>query len=80
MIVEDDNAFLSCARHLGNLVEFTIKQLVELVLELTAAKSELVYKPLLEDDPMQRQPDISRAKATLGWQRVFSLSRVQNTP
>lgn len=61
--------------NLGNPVEFTIKQLAELVIELTGAKSELVYKPLPEDDPMQRQPEISRAKETLGWQPTIQLKQ-----
>ncbi len=54
--------------NLGNPVEFTIKQLAELVLELTGSKSPLVYRPLPEDDPTQRRPDISLAKSRLGWE------------
>jgi len=61
--------------NLGNPVEFTIKQLAELVLELTGAKSELIYKPLPEDDPLQRQPDISRAQAALNWQPSIQLEQ-----
>ena len=54
--------------NLGNPVEFTIRELAELVIEMTGAKSTLVHKPLPQDDPRQRQPDISRAKETLDWQ------------
>ncbi len=53
--------------NLGNPVEFTIKELAETVIELTGAKSELVYMPLPSDDPTQRCPDISVAKAKLDW-------------
>ena len=54
--------------NLGNPVEFTIRQLAELVLELTGSKVPLVCQPLPSDDPKQRKPDISLAKAQLGWQ------------
>lgn len=53
--------------NLGNPGEFTIRQLAELVIELTGAKSQLVFRPLPADDPMQRKPDISLATAKLGW-------------
>jgi UDP-glucuronate decarboxylase len=54
--------------NLGNPGEFTIRQLAEKVITLTGAKSKLVFKPLPADDPMQRQPDITRAKEYLdGW-------------
>jgi UDP-glucuronate decarboxylase len=54
--------------NLGNPSEFTILELARMVLELTGSKSELVYKPLPQDDPMQRKPDISLAARELGWQ------------
>lgn len=54
--------------NIGNPVEFTIKQLAENVLDLTGSKSKLVYRPLPSDDPKQRQPNIEKAKAALGWQ------------
>jgi UDP-glucuronate decarboxylase len=54
--------------NLGNPVEFTIRELAELVVEMTGSKSELVFRPLPQDDPMQRKPDISRARETLGWE------------
>lgn len=53
--------------NLGNPGEFTIRQLAELVIELTASSSKLAFKPLPVDDPMQRQPDISRARELLDW-------------
>jgi UDP-glucuronate decarboxylase len=54
--------------NLGNPSEFTIRELAELVLELTGSSSELVFKPLPQDDPRQRRPDISKAKSMLDWE------------
>jgi UDP-glucuronate decarboxylase len=54
--------------NLGNPVEFTIRQLAELVIELTGAGVGIEDHPLPEDDPMQRCPDITLAKNNLGWQ------------
>jgi dTDP-glucose 4,6-dehydratase len=56
--------------NLGNPREMTILQFAELILQLTGSKSVLEYKPLPEDDPKTRQPDISRAKAILDWEPV----------
>ena len=53
--------------NLGNPVEFTMRQLAELVVELTGSKSDLVHRPLPSDDPRQRQPDITLAKQVLDW-------------
>ena len=53
--------------NLGNPGEFTIKQLAETIIDLTGAKSKLTHKPLPQDDPRQRQPDISLARETLQW-------------
>ena len=54
--------------NLGNPVEFTIRQLAERVVDLTGSRSQIVFKPLPADDPMQRKPDISRAREHLdGW-------------
>lgn len=53
--------------NLGNPVEFTMKQLAELVLELTGSPSQIVHRPLPSDDPRQRQPDITLAKQHLDW-------------
>ena len=54
--------------NIGNPKEFTIRELAELIIEMTATKSKLRFEPLPSDDPKQRQPDISRAKITLGWE------------
>lgn len=59
--------------NLGNPGEFTIRQLAELVIELTGSKSQLKFEPLPPDDPRQRQPDISRARAVLGWEPTVAL-------
>ena len=60
--------------NLGNPVEFLkISELADLVLKLTNSKSKIVYMSLPEDDPKQRQPDISKAKKMLGWQPKVSL-------
>jgi UDP-glucuronate decarboxylase len=59
--------------NLGNPVEFTIRQLAEIVVGLVGTKSRLVYKPLPDDDPKQRQPDITLAKEALGWEPKVAL-------
>jgi dTDP-glucose 4,6-dehydratase len=53
--------------NLGNPSEFTILELAETVIRLTGSTSEIVYEALPEDDPQQRQPDITRAQQILGW-------------
>jgi UDP-glucuronate decarboxylase len=59
--------------NLGNPNEFTIRQLAERVIDLTGAKSKLVKRPLPADDPMQRKPNIDKAKAILGWEPTIQL-------
>lgn len=59
--------------NIGNPGEFTILELAEKVLALTASKSDFVFKPLPSDDPMQRKPDISMAKAELKWEPKIAL-------
>jgi len=54
--------------NLGNPAEFSIRELAEIVISLTGSKSRIVNKPLPEDDPRQRQPNISLAKEKLGWE------------
>jgi dTDP-glucose 4,6-dehydratase len=54
--------------NLGNPSEFTILELAEKVLRVTGSSSEIVYEALPEDDPQQRQPDITRARQVLAWQ------------
>ena len=61
--------------NLGNPEEFTIRQLAEAVLALTGSASHLVNQPLPEDDPMQRCPDIARAREVLGWEPSVQLDR-----
>ena len=53
--------------NLGNPTEFTIRELAEMVLRLTGSKSGIVFRPLPEDDPLQRQPDITLARKALDW-------------
>ena len=59
--------------NLGNPSEFTMLELAEVVIELTGSRSEIVHRPLPEDDPTQRQPDIRLAKEQLGWAPQVSL-------
>jgi UDP-glucuronate decarboxylase len=60
--------------NLGNPGEFTIAELAAMVLEQTGATSGIEYFPLPQDDPIRRQPDITRAKEILGWEPVVPLS------
>jgi UDP-glucuronate decarboxylase len=59
--------------NLGNPNEFTILELAEKVIKLTDSKSKIIYKPLPQDDPTQRQPDISLAKKQLKWEPKIQL-------
>lgn len=59
--------------NMGNPGEFTILELAEKVIALTNSSSKIVYKPLPQDDPTQRKPDISRAKAVLDWEPTIAL-------
>lgn len=59
--------------NLGNPTEFTIKELAEKAINMTGSVSKIVYEPLPEDDPTQRQPDIAQAKAELDWQPSIPL-------
>ena len=59
--------------NLGNPDEFQIKQLAERVLTLVGSRSEIIYKELPQDDPQQRRPDITLAKAQLNWQPSIAL-------
>lgn len=61
--------------NIGNPVEFTIRSLAELVIELTGSSSTLIFMPRPPDDPMQRKPDISLAKATIGWEPTVALKQ-----
>ena len=59
--------------NIGNPGEFTMVELAELVLELTGSSSEIIHEPLPEDDPTQRQPDITKARELLGWEPEVDL-------
>jgi UDP-glucuronate decarboxylase len=59
--------------NIGNPIEFTILDLAKLVLQMTRSASHLVFKPLPQDDPKQRKPDISLAKKELSWSPKTSL-------
>jgi len=59
--------------NIGNPNEFTVRQLADLVLQLTGSRSPIVERPLPVDDPKVRQPDIARARAVLGWEPRVSL-------
>ncbi len=69
-LVESD---LAGPVNLGNPDERTIRELAELVLEMTGSKSELVFEPLPGDDPVKRKPDITLAKSKLGWEPTVRL-------
>ncbi|MDP1878081.1 MAG: SDR family oxidoreductase [Actinomycetota bacterium] len=60
--------------NLGNPGEFTIAELADLVLAQTGSSSPTEHRPLPQDDPVRRQPDITRAKETLGWEPTIGLS------
>jgi UDP-glucuronate decarboxylase len=59
--------------NLGNPVEFTMKELAELVIAETGSSSPLIHEPLPQDDPKQRKPDITVAKNVLGWAPAIPL-------
>jgi UDP-glucuronate decarboxylase len=69
----ESGAHVDAPVNLGNPGEFTMKELANIVLDLTGSKSKLVHRPLPEDDPRQRRPDISRAKAQLDWEPTVAL-------
>jgi UDP-glucuronate decarboxylase len=59
--------------NMGNPAEMTIRELAETIIDMTGSASKLIFKPMPEDDPLQRQPDISRARKLLGWQPTTPL-------
>ena len=59
--------------NIGNPTEFTILEFAKLVLKLLGSKNDIIYKPLPQDDPKQRRPDITRAKELLGWEPKVKL-------
>ncbi len=60
--------------NIGNPAEFTIRELAEKVVALTASPSRIVHRPLPEDDPLQRRPDIGRALELMSWQPSVDLN------
>ena len=60
--------------NLGNPVEFTIGQLAQEVCRIVGGDIRVTYRPLPEDDPVQRKPDISRAREWLGWEPRIDLA------
>ena len=60
--------------NMGNPEEFTIRQLAETVIRMTGSRSRLIYRPLPQDDPVQRRPDIALAREKLGWEPRTPLS------
>jgi dTDP-glucose 4,6-dehydratase len=59
--------------NIGNPSEMTIEQIAQVIIEMTGSKSKIVYKPLPEDDPKVRRPDITRARTLLGWEPKVDL-------
>ncbi|MGZ3596331.1 MAG: UDP-glucuronic acid decarboxylase family protein [Syntrophales bacterium] len=74
LMMESDDNFLGPV-NLGNPHEFTIMDLAKTVIGMTENRSKIVHKPLPQDDPMQRSPDISLAKRVLGWQPHVNLEK-----
>ncbi len=60
--------------NMGNPEEFTIRQLAEAVIRMTGSRSRIIYRPLPQDDPVQRRPDIALAREKLGWEPRTPLS------
>jgi UDP-glucuronate decarboxylase len=60
--------------NLGNPGEFTIAELAEMVLTMVPTRSTIVHKPLPQDDPQRRRPDISRARQLLRWEPKVALA------
>jgi len=61
--------------NIGNPVEFTMRELAEMVVAMTGSKSEIIYHDLPSDDPKQRQPDISLARDALDWEPTVQLEQ-----
>jgi UDP-glucuronate decarboxylase len=72
MMMDSADSFLGPV-NIGNPEEFSILDLAETIITMTGNRSKIVFKPLPQDDPMQRKPDISLARKTLGWQPQINL-------
>jgi UDP-glucuronate decarboxylase len=73
MLMMDTPDAVTGPLNVGNPDEFTVLELTETILRKVGGSSKICYKPLPADDPKQRQPDIMKAKALLGWQPTVSL-------
>ena len=71
-VMDSDEGFTGPV-NLGNPREVTVKELSEMIIEMTGSKSKLIYKELPQDDPVQRQPDITLAKEKLSWEPTIEL-------
>lgn len=71
-LMNSDDSFTGPV-NIGNPGEFTMLELAQKIIELTGSNSKLTYKPLPQDDPLQRQPDISLAKKELDWEPTIAL-------
>lgn len=60
--------------NIGNPSEFTVKQLAKMIIDITKSKSTIVYKPLPQDDPKKRKPDITLAMAKLEWHPIVEIN------
>ena len=65
--------------NIGNPYEMTVKELAETILKLTKSSSKIIFKPLPNDDPQQRKPDITKAKEKLNWEPKIDLETGLNT-
>lgn len=72
-IMETDDSFTG-PMNMGNPGEFTIKELADVIIELTGSSSSVSFNPLPSDDPMQRKPDISLAKKVIDWEPTVALT------
>ena len=73
LFMDSDSDFMGPI-NLGNPIEFSILELADSVINLTNSKSKLIHKPLPQDDPKQRQPDIRLAKENLNWEPKIELN------
>jgi UDP-glucuronate decarboxylase len=74
MRLMDSDKSITGPINVGNPVEFTMRELAELVVAATGSTSQITFRPLPQDDPKQRRPDISQAQAKLGWEPKVSLA------
>jgi len=66
--------------NIGNPNEYSVREVADLVIELSGSPNRLAYEPLPQDDPKQRRPDITRAREALGWEpRVVAREGLEKT-